>query len=443
MSVLTRLRQMALSLLIGLLSFNLLGASALAITPTANATVDFSISTPKKNLSGFLHGLSSDNPLNSMLTPLKPAWWRVAPDDPMMYSRAASTGAQMIVVVSDAYGYPMDNWQGRGAPWENNWTNWEARVRELAQQYRNVPVYWDIWNEPDTRDWNSTQFWNGTPQQFFETYKRAYTILREELGPNAMIGGPSYANFEQAEITAFLSYCNQNNLQVNFLSWHELSDVDYSLPDIARHIAYMRSLANSFPNLRMQKILINESVGPQIHYFPGDILGSLYYMELGGADGANKACWNDSQGNNNCYNSSLDGIINADYNSDTPNPTPRASWWAYKTYADGIDSRVKAASDNPNVVVMASRAPGQVLIGYIGGTKPPTNVNLNLRNLGYIGQRGTTLKVRIAKVPNAGEATVSKPVTITVAYPRVINGSATVTLTGIKLHEEYVVTFNP
>jgi len=409
-------------------------------TITAHATVDFSLSAPQKNLSGFLHGFYSTSPTDTLLQPLKPTWWRVAADDTMTYSRATRLGAQPIIVVSDAYGYPQDNWQGNGAPWQNNWANWEAKVRQLARQYKNIPVYWDIWNEPDTVSWNTTQFWNGTPAQFYETYRRAYNILRQELGASAMIGGPSYANYDQAAMTAFLTYCNQNNLQVNFLSWHELSEVDASLPSITQHLSTMRSLANSMPNLRMQKILITESVGPKITYSPGDIIGTLYYLELGGADGADKACWYDSKGQNNCYNGSVDGIINP-YSS--TGPAPRAAWWAYKTYADGIASRVKATTDNANLVVMASKTPGQVLLGYIGTKTTAANVSLNLRNLGFIGQKGGTVTVNVAKVPNAQEATVSNLSPISSSTVPVTNGSATLTISGIKLHEEYVVYLTP
>lgn len=114
-----------------------------------------------------------------------------------------------------------------------------------------------------------------------------------------MIGGPSYANYDPINIQAFLDYYNQNNLQVNFLTWHELAGVDYSIPSVAQHITSIRNLAYQYPNLAIQKIFINESVGPLNQYLPGDILGFLYYLEQGGADAANKACWADSSGKSN------------------------------------------------------------------------------------------------------------------------------------------------
>jgi xylan 1,4-beta-xylosidase len=436
--LLNSLRQFGYSFLLGAVGLYSMGVPAMAVTQQVHATVDFAASTPQKNLSGFLHGVGSINPPDSLLIPLKPALWRIRAGDAINYSRAATAGAQMEVVLSDGYGYPSNGWKGRGAPWENNWTHWEDFVHQMAQLYRTTPVYWDVWNEADIKDWNKTQFWNGTEAQYFETYKRAYTILRQELGPNAMIGGPSYANYEPVSITAFLNYCDQNALQVNFLSWHELMRADYNIPSVATNIAYMRNLALSYPNLRIQKIFINESVGPKTQYLPGDILGFLYYMGLGGADGANKGCWNDSLGRNNCSNQSVDGIINPDA------ITPRAAWWTYKTYADGAASRVKTTSDNPNLVVMASKTPGQVLVGYLGATAPgPANVILSLRNLGSIGQTGASVRVKIVKVPNTGEATLANLVPVASGVAAVLNGATTVTIPTMNLHEEYIIYLTP
>ena len=39
------------------------------------------------------------------------------------------------------------------------------------------------------------------------------------------------------------------------------------------------------------------------------ILGYLYYLEKGRADGACKSCWPDTRRENNCFNGSLDGLI--------------------------------------------------------------------------------------------------------------------------------------
>jgi xylan 1,4-beta-xylosidase len=416
-----------------------LASVAMAQTASISATVDFALSDPHPSMSGFLHSLDSPLP-DSALTPLKPAWWRLTPGNMDLYKRASNLGAKVELVVSDSYGYPFNNWNGKGAPWDNNWQNWENHVRTVAQAYKGLSnVYFDIWNEPDSADWNKTVFWSGTQAQFYEAYKRAYTILRQELGSSAMIGGPSYANYDQTAITNFINYCNSNSLQVNFLSWHELGAADTNIPAIATHLNYVRNTAKSSSTLNNKLLLINESVGPNTQLAPGDIIGYLYYLEKGGADGANKACWNAADGSNNCYNGSLDGILVPSSN------TPRSAWWAYKTYADGVASRVRSSSQNGNLVVLASRKPAQVLLGYFGSNIPSsTNASVTLRNLNAAGFRNFgTVQVSLFRIPATGESALSGASPIQTTRVAVVNSAVTVSVPNIQLHEEYLMTVTP
>jgi len=258
-------------------------------------------------------------------------------------------------------------------------------------------------------------------------------------------------SFSTKEFSAYepdASDCNQNGLQVNFLSWHELMRAEVAIPTVAQHVKAMRSLANSMPNLNMQKIIINESVGPLTQYFPGDILGFLYYLEVGGADGSNKGCWNNSQGQNNCFNNSLDGVIHADNTNINSNIAaaayPRAAWWAYKTYADGINSRIKATSDNPNLVAMASKSPIQVLLGYSGpSTTGTADVTVTLKNLTFIGQQGSSIKVNVGKVPSTGETPLSNIQLVSSSTVPVTNGTASIVIRGMNIHEKYVIRLIP
>lgn len=427
-----------------LMSLLLLGFSvtqplhaANAQTNTMQVVVDFAVSTPKPSMSGFLHSLDTDVP-ESILSPLKPSWWRLSPSSTWAYKKAVTLGAKVQVVLSDSYGYPLNNWGGKGAPWENNWQNWDNHVRSMAKLYQGAPVYWDVWNEPDERDWNRKTFWNGTQAQFFEAYKRAYLILREELGSSVQIGGPSYANYEEADITAFLRYCNNNQLEVNFLSWHELGSADQNIPAVARHIAYMKSVSANYPALKLRTILINENAGPATHLYPGDIVGFLYYLEKGGAGGANKACWDASDGSNNCFNGSVDGVI-------VPGSyEPRAGWWTYKAYADGIGSRVVSYPYNENLVALSSRNPAQVMVGYFGNNGYSTATALvYLKNLPYANIKGNSVGVQLFKIPATGEQPLAKPVLIQDTRIIIMSGIASLTLKNLKLHEVFLIKLTP
>lgn len=409
---------------------------------TISTFVNFSQPIAPEPMSGFLHGIDYFNPPNSLLQPLKPALWRTGTTDLTLYNRMANLGAKVEVVISDSYGYPFNNWNGNGAPYLNNWQNWAAHVDQVAQLYKNyyTNIYWDVWNEPDSQPWNAAVFWNGTPAQFYETYRQAYIVLRRDLGPYAMIGGPSFANYDPVALTNFLQYCNNNGLQVNFLSWHELNAVDNNIPAIVSHIQYMKNIVQSMPNLKVKKIFINESVGTASQYLPGEILGYLYYMEKGGADGANKACWNDSSGNNNCFNNSVDGIVNPS----SGQYVPRAAWWTYKTYADSVGTRVLALSQYSNLVVMASTNPAQILVGYFGNNQyNSVSVKLQLYNLAKVGITGTSVGISLYKIPATGEASLPRPILVSNYRIPVVGGNAVAKIPSIGLHEEYVVTFSP
>lgn len=80
--------------------------------------------------------------------------------------------------------------------------------------------YWEIWNEPDLDDDNSTnkRTWGGTKVQFFDLYEITTKHLKKCF-PNLKIGGPALAyNEEWAE--EFLQEMQRRNAPIDFFSWH-------------------------------------------------------------------------------------------------------------------------------------------------------------------------------------------------------------------------------
>ncbi|MEM0952179.1 MAG: hypothetical protein AAGI66_08580 [Cyanobacteria bacterium P01_H01_bin.74] len=400
--------------------------------------VNFGRRSPHPSMSGFLHSLYEAIPADR-ITDLRPVWWRIQPDDQLfLYNKARNYGANVQVVISDGYGEPRNNWYGHGAPWENDWQNWENYVRELVNQYKGMPVYWDVWNEPDVKDWNKGQ-WNGTRTQFFETYMHAYKVIREELGPDAMIGGPSYANFEPDDIKAFIRFCSKNNVEINFLTWHELGAADQDIPSVTRHLRQMQRFISQFPNVNYKFTLINESVGPDTRYKPGEILGYLYHLQRGKAGGTNKACWSDENGQSDCYNGTLDGILSTD------NYAPRAAWWAYKAYADCTKDFAWAVSRNRNIAVFAGRDTPQIILGYFGNEKtmPKTHkAQLLATRLRAAGIRGNSVEVSYYRIPATGTAPLKEPKKLKTETVELTGGYVVLDLPDLILHEGLLIQFN-
>jgi len=401
--------------------------------------VDFAAPVPGvPSMSGILHGLNATAPPDEIIAPLQPNLWRVGQSRPLsLYDRVVGFGARFVLVLSDPWGYH--------SPWPyEDFARWEDFVGQMAQAAQGLDVIWDVWNEP-----NASVFWQGTPGQFFETYGRAYNVLRDSLGPDALISGPSLNQYDRNFLAAFLDSCVTNGCEVNALSWHELVGSGSRIYPIADHLAeaYTLFLENpAYSVLNIQEVHINEVIGPLDQYRPGEILGSFYYLEVGGASGACKACWRASDGTSNCNNISLDGLI-------VPGTAQvRAGWWAYKLYADGVPTRVQSASSDRHVAALASSNSAaddtaQVLLAYYdAGSSPPVvavDVGLyNLRSLPFL-QTAESVAVSLSRIPDTGEAELTEPLPAgELIVPIGDDGSAGVLIPAINLHEAMVLSIS-
>ena len=109
-----------------------------------------------------------------------------------------------------------------------------------ANGYHFDIKYWEIWNEPE-----NDPMWQGTREEFFELYKIASKHLKSNF-PNLKIGGYGscgfYAVFEPERdpfwhnfvdyFEKFLVLCKENDLPLDFYSWHiytnKISDAEAS-----------------------------------------------------------------------------------------------------------------------------------------------------------------------------------------------------------------------
>jgi hypothetical protein len=426
------------------------GKSAMVSIAVAFAvsTADFAAPVPgAKPVSGLLHGLNFKNrpapPPSTLIAPLRPPIWRAIPVV-VPTALPPTVGARYELVLSDFWGYPADNWPN-GRPYENA-TAYQNMMRSLARNYRDQVAVWEIWNEPDPRF--ARDFWDGTEQQFFQTYLAAYRTLRAELGPSALIAGPSITSYQPDYIQRFADFCLANGCELNVLTWHE-AGADRPLSTIADHIkGIRRDFVNNplYAALRIQEIHINESVGPLETYNPAASLTYVQYLELGGADAAARACWGQETGDGgDCFNNSLDGLI-------TPDTwLPRSVWWAYKLYADGASSRVRSTVTDPRVFSLASRTAAssqeaQVLIGVsnVQNGSIPASTVLAVRLTGLnsvpflLGQ--AQIRVHLSELPNTDTAALVSPVLVSTQDVSVLGESAEIVVTQAKANAVYVVS---
>ena len=78
--------------------------------------------------------------------------------------------------------------------------------------------YFEVWNEPELEN----VFWVGGQEEYFKFYKDT-TFAIKEISPDLKVGGPAISY--QAEtvntwLEDFLDYCNENNIPLDFVSFH-------------------------------------------------------------------------------------------------------------------------------------------------------------------------------------------------------------------------------
>lgn len=96
--------------------------------------------------------------------------------------------------------------------------------------YYNI-TYWEIWNEPDLEG-----FWNATAQDYYQLYKTTVQTLKT-YNSSLKIGGPCTSSISNTDYTTgFLTYLNNNNLPLDFFSWHQYADTPNQLYTSSKNV---------------------------------------------------------------------------------------------------------------------------------------------------------------------------------------------------------------
>lgn len=114
--------------------------------------------------------------------------------------------------------------------------------------------YWEIWNEPDLDpdDAKHKRCWGGTKAQFFELYAVASRHLKACF-PHLKIGGPALAH-DLAWADEFLGYVVENQLPLDFFSWHIYAN---DPADIVERAKYVRRMLDDH-GLQKTESILNE-----------------------------------------------------------------------------------------------------------------------------------------------------------------------------------------
>lgn len=353
----------------------------------ATITVDLSERAPVRVRVGFLHNLTDVAPSDVFLRPLRPTAWRGS-EASVSLKRVRSLGAKHTIVLSDLWSSAKWGWQPFygdhhwGPPYIqlDHFGDW---VRRIAQRFKGRGLlYWDIWNEPD-----EPAFWDGSAEDYFETFAVAERVLRDELGKNARVVGPSLAAWRPDWIRGLAEFCSRRGCRLDAVDWHDLRNDSRSLTALSERLGEARALVGH----RRVEVHISEMMGPGIQYSPGALVGYFSELEEGGADVAIKSCWDEGSGRSNCDGQTLNGLL--DWTG-----RPRAIWHTWRAYAQGRSTRVRAHSNDPRIAVVASKR--SFLLGSLGNG--PREGSVRLCGLRAV----SSAALRIKRHPNLGEPPV-------------------------------------
>ncbi|QHT62447.1 hypothetical protein GXP70_22320 [Paenibacillus lycopersici] len=103
---------------------------------------------------------------------------------------------------------------------------WQTVIYELVRRYsveRKIVTYWEIGNETDIGEWGGCPYLIKEAEDYLEYYNfTKEPILR--AFPEARIGGPAIASFEDPLLFDFIDLCHRTGTRLDFVSWHLYHD---------------------------------------------------------------------------------------------------------------------------------------------------------------------------------------------------------------------------
>lgn len=118
------------------------------------------------------------------------------------------------------------------------WDEWSLVVEKTIERYSSrtnylpcqmpaddstVDIYYEVWNEPDHEIFGHWSIYDGQ-KSYKNLYKYAALGAKEATGVNHfLLGGPAITSAYKNWFKLFLDYVSQNQLRLDFLSWHHYS----------------------------------------------------------------------------------------------------------------------------------------------------------------------------------------------------------------------------
>lgn len=275
---------------------------------------------------------------------------------------------------------------------------WEKINYEYAKHWKEKGwkvKYYEIWNEPDLQP----VFFTGSMEDFFEIYKYgALGVKRAD--PDALVGGPAIS-FNTTWIEPFLDYVKENNLPLDFFSYHTYGNSEKIVKEI-RDILIKRKLGNieiliteynSFVPATQDfstngKIERFEAASQMLHDFK-------YFLEQKDVKTVYWAQFDDPEvfgnGVDRCGLISLEGRRKASFN-------------AFKIYADMPVERKQIETDHPDIEGMASSDEYKACLAIWNMSKEDKSIDLHIDGIKF-----HPLKFRLYRIDSKHASYMDNP----------------------------------
>ncbi|WP_419797813.1 MAG: GH39 family glycosyl hydrolase [Terasakiella sp.] len=318
-------------------------------------------------LMGLIHGINGQQPADDFIDQTGFDYWRSGRTAEGFITRLQHRKALYQFVLADSWGFG----EHMKPPHELK-TEWENHVRQLVRTFKDKVWVWEIWNEPDLK-----HFWRFSRQEYFETWKIAHNVIREELGDTALIAGPSFVQFDKEYLQDFLDFSLKEKLQIDVLTWHSLHTRISAIPE---NVAYVRHHFMNNPRytpLKIKRIHIDEFGGRGSQYSPGTTLTYLWQLENARIDAAAKACWpNEEESLYYCDSDTLSGLVTDDLRA------KRAPWWLFAKYNESRKAvRLTVKGQTVWLPALAwedDQGRVQVLFGLAEASNAPANIAVDI-----------------------------------------------------------------
>jgi len=142
----------------------------------------------------------------------------------------------------------------------SDWKLWKNLVKETIEHYsgkngRNLTdVYYEVWNEPELPQFGGWKM--GSDKDYRLLYFYAAAGAKEANGVNKFyLGGPAVGSYYYNWVDDFLSYAVQNNLRLDFYSWHRYTKKPH---EYASDVRKIRNLLSSYPSYANIPLILTE-----------------------------------------------------------------------------------------------------------------------------------------------------------------------------------------